>query len=35
VRRSRTDVLVNYLPVGSQRASEWYAEQALEAAAPS
>jgi myo-inositol-1-phosphate synthase len=28
---SRTDVVVSYLPVGSQRASEWYAEQALEA----
>ena len=31
LRQSRTDVLVSYLPVGSQRASEWYAEQALEA----
>jgi myo-inositol-1-phosphate synthase len=29
--RSRTDVLVSYLPVGSQKATEWYAEQALEA----
>jgi myo-inositol-1-phosphate synthase len=28
---SRTDVLVSYLPVGSQKASEWYAERALEA----
>jgi myo-inositol-1-phosphate synthase len=28
---SRTDVLVSYLPVGSQRATEYYAEQALEA----
>jgi myo-inositol-1-phosphate synthase len=28
---SRTDVLVSYLPVGSQRATEFYAEQALEA----
>jgi myo-inositol-1-phosphate synthase len=28
---SRTDVLVSYLPVGSQQASEWYAERALEA----
>lgn len=26
-----TDVLVSYLPVGSQRATEWYAERALEA----
>jgi myo-inositol-1-phosphate synthase len=29
--RSRTDVLVSYLPVGAQRATEWYAERALEA----
>jgi myo-inositol-1-phosphate synthase len=29
--RSRTDVLVSYLPVGSQTATEWYAERALEA----
>ena len=29
--RSRTDVLVSYLPVGSQKATEWYAERALEA----
>jgi myo-inositol-1-phosphate synthase len=29
--RSRTDVLVSYLPVGSQEATEWYAERALEA----
>lgn len=28
---SRTDVLVSYLPVGSQRASEWYASRAIEA----
>jgi len=28
--RTRTDVLVSYLPVGSQRATEWYAERALE-----
>lgn len=31
LRRSRTDVLVNYLPVGSQKAAEHYAECALEA----
>jgi myo-inositol-1-phosphate synthase len=31
LRRSGTEVLVSYLPVGSQRATEWYAEQALEA----
>jgi myo-inositol-1-phosphate synthase len=29
--QSRTDVLVSYLPVGSQRATEYYAERALEA----
>jgi myo-inositol-1-phosphate synthase len=29
--RTRTDVVVSYLPVGSQRATEWYAERALEA----
>jgi myo-inositol-1-phosphate synthase len=29
--KSRTDVLVSYLPVGSQRASEWYAERAIDA----
>jgi myo-inositol-1-phosphate synthase len=29
--QSRTDVLVSYLPVGSQKATEWYAERALEA----
>lgn len=31
LRRSGTQVLVSYLPVGSQRASEWYALRALEA----
>lgn len=29
--RTRTDVLVSYLPVGSERAAVWYAERALEA----
>src|SRR4051812_30991985 len=29
--QSHTDVLVSYLPVGSQKATEWYAERALEA----
>ena len=29
LRRSATDVLVSYLPVGSQKATEYYAEQAL------
>lgn len=31
LRRSGTEILVSYLPVGSQQATEWYAEQALEA----
>jgi myo-inositol-1-phosphate synthase len=31
LRDTRTDVLVNYLPVGSEQAVRWYAEQALEA----
>ncbi len=31
LKRSRTDILVSYLPVGSQEATEWYAEQALRA----
>jgi myo-inositol-1-phosphate synthase len=31
LRASKTDVLMNYLPVGSQEASEFYAECALEA----
>ncbi|RAK52811.1 inositol-3-phosphate synthase [Phenylobacterium deserti] len=31
LRDSKTDVLVSYLPVGSQAATEFYAEQALEA----
>lgn len=29
--KSRTDVVVSYLPVGSQQASEWYARRAIEA----
>ncbi len=31
LRRNRVDVLVSYLPVGSQQAGEYYAEQALAA----
>jgi myo-inositol-1-phosphate synthase len=31
LRRSETDVLVCYLPVGSEQAAQWYARQALEA----
>ncbi len=30
LKRTATDVLVSYLPVGSQQATEYYAEQALE-----
>ncbi|TCZ61324.1 inositol-3-phosphate synthase [Roseicella aquatilis] len=31
LRRTGTEVVVSYLPVGSQRATEWYASRALEA----
>jgi myo-inositol-1-phosphate synthase len=31
LRNSRTEVMVSYLPVGSQKASEWYARQAINA----
>ena len=31
LENSHTDVLVSYLPVGSQHATEWYAERAIEA----
>jgi len=31
LERSRTDIVVSYLPVGSQKATEWYAGQALRA----
>jgi myo-inositol-1-phosphate synthase len=31
LRKSRTDVVVSYLPVGSQKASEWYARCAIDA----
>jgi len=31
LRETKTDVLISYLPVGSERATEFYAEQALEA----
>ena len=31
LKETRTQVLVNYLPVGSERAAKFYAEQALEA----
>jgi myo-inositol-1-phosphate synthase len=31
LRETRTDVMINYLPVGSQNATEFYAECALEA----
>ncbi len=31
LKETRTDVVVNYLPVGSEEAVKWYAEQVLEA----
>jgi myo-inositol-1-phosphate synthase len=31
LRRTGTQILVSYLPVGSERAARWYAERALEA----
>jgi myo-inositol-1-phosphate synthase len=31
LRDTKTDVVVNYLPVGSEAASKWYTEQVLEA----
>jgi myo-inositol-1-phosphate synthase len=31
LRETKTDVLVSYLPVGSEQATKWYVEQALEA----
>jgi myo-inositol-1-phosphate synthase len=31
LERTRTDIVVSYLPVGSQQATEWYAERALDA----
>src|SRR3979490_3300820 len=31
LQETGTNVVVSYLPVGSQRATEWYAERALEA----
>jgi myo-inositol-1-phosphate synthase len=31
LRETRADVLISYLPVGSEEATRWYAEQALEA----
>src|SRR5919199_6655151 len=31
LRETKTDVVVNYLPVGSEMATKWYAEQILDA----
>jgi myo-inositol-1-phosphate synthase len=31
LRETKTDVVVNYLPVGSEEATKWYVEQVLEA----
>ncbi len=31
LKETKTDIVVNYLPVGSQEATEWYAQAAIEA----
>jgi myo-inositol-1-phosphate synthase len=31
LRETKTDLIINYLPVGSEMATKWYVEQALEA----
>ena len=31
LRESKTDILINYLPVGSEKATLWYAQQAIDA----
>jgi myo-inositol-1-phosphate synthase len=31
LKRTKTDVVINYLPVGSEMATKWYVEQVLEA----
>ena len=31
LKETKTDVVVNYLPVGSEMATKWYVEQILEA----
>jgi myo-inositol-1-phosphate synthase len=31
LRQTRTDVVINYLPVGSEEATKWYVEQVLDA----
>lgn len=31
LKKSKTDVVINFLPVGSEMATKWYVEQALEA----
>jgi len=31
LRESKADLLINYLPVGSEKATRWYAQQALDA----
>ena len=31
LKETKTDVVVNYLPVGSEEATKWYVEQCLEA----
>lgn len=34
LQETKTDVVVNYLPVGSEMATKWYVEQVLEAGLP-
>ena len=31
LRETQTDILINYLPVGSEEATKWYVAQALDA----
>ena len=31
LRETKTDVVVNFMPVGSEMATKWYVEQAIEA----
>src|SRR3989338_3988077 len=34
LRKTKTDVVINYLPVGSEEATKWYVEQVLNAGCP-
>ena len=31
LKESKTDIVINYLPVGSEEATKWYVEQILDA----